>query len=200
MVDPLSLGTQKKSELGGLLRNPEDGFDAWARPDAEAGRLSQAFLEPGLPFIGGAAVAVRDFDDGFRSPGVAASVPLAKGETCVAWAATRARVAAVIRGADGLTAVVARKGGGDKPEFAVPLLLPADDDARLEVAAIADDGAATVLDVIVAGGPAPADGPEATRCWGELWRVRLEAGGAALERLAPERAKLGLPSRVAGRV
>ena len=29
MVDPLSLGTQKRTELGGLLENTYDGFDRW---------------------------------------------------------------------------------------------------------------------------------------------------------------------------
>ena len=32
-LDPLSCATQKKSELGGLLTNPSDGFAAWATED-----------------------------------------------------------------------------------------------------------------------------------------------------------------------
>ena len=63
MVDPLSLGTQKRSELGGLLKDPGDAFDAWVRTDGA--RLAQAVLEPGFLFQP-PALAFWRFDDAFR--------------------------------------------------------------------------------------------------------------------------------------
>ena len=88
MVDPLSLGTQKKSELGGLLKEADDGFDEGVRCNGDGTKLCQAFFDKGLPFIGGDCIEWRDFDSDFRASGVVAKLPLPKGVALKTWAPT----------------------------------------------------------------------------------------------------------------
>ena len=88
MVDPLSLGTQKKSELGGLLKEADDGFDEGVRCNGDGTKLCQAFFDRGLPFIGGDCIEWRDFDSDFRASGVVAKLPLPKGVALKTWAPT----------------------------------------------------------------------------------------------------------------
>ena len=197
-LDPLSLGTQKKSELGGLLANPEDGFDAWARP--AGGTLTQAAVEKGLPFIGGDELVFSEFDAAFRPRGggepAKARVPLAKGDAVVDISrSARSYVALVVddAGASRVAAAPRAPGapGADKALRSDPLPLALE---GAEIAAVDDESDALVLTVVADDAGAS---PSTTRPFGRVWRVVVDAKTGATRACdaldAGARPRLGTP-------
>lgn len=136
MVDPLSLGTQKRTELGGLLENTYDGFDEGVR--VSSSKLSQAFFEKGLPFIGGDAIEFRDFDADFRASGVVAELKLPKGALLRTWAPTASSFVCVLDD-DSLTIV--RRGGDAGPSHVLK--------GDVEIITASDGPTGVVMDALV---------------------------------------------------
>ena len=180
-LDPLSCATQKKSELGGLLTNPADGFAAWATEDG--GYLVNAAVEPGLPFIGGDGLVYYEFDAAFRPRGGGdaragqARLKLDKGDAVVDIAATASRYLAIVDDGDAVSLLAAPRGAaaGDATRCALPGVAPG---SRVEVVDARDAGGGVALLAVVAPGPAPATGPAATRPFGALRKIDVADGGA----------------------
>ncbi|KAJ1450316.1 hypothetical protein M885DRAFT_532694 [Pelagophyceae sp. CCMP2097] len=192
-MDPLSVATQKLSELGGALADATDSFEGWARIDAAKQRLVNAKVEraaaAGLFALFGAGdkassqLAISEFDSNFKQLEGITRLDLARGDVVLDWCVTASSYVGVVLGADGRAGLVGRRrpgaGSGDGI-WRVALSQDEGTAARI-VNAYDDANGRVVMDVIyepVAGASA-APGRQA---FGSLVRLVVDAAAGKVDR------------------